>query len=308
MGGDYTLPGATVIALLGVVFPPPALNMSAICQVSRGTPAKAEYVEEHIILLFSPFVSFLTTRPHSATSGQVVKDADVWAGPVTPYDGRPVAQSDSLSIAGLCIVPAGRLADYMATQDPDGTLSYLTVAVVWQANQGDLSRESQGKGTFRLYGPLDMASSIVEALGNEADGREMRVAREQSVRVTLFDKQGRNRVGGEDADLFFLDFVGGPSSQPQVRCARVARPLSYSLDALSLSIYLSLTHARTHRACLRGSVLRGTTLGGREWRHGQAVPLFGMRRERARFDVRLLRVPHVVRLRRHLPGSRAGLC
>jgi hypothetical protein len=43
-GGDYSLPGATVIALIGVVFPPPALNMSALCQVSRGTPAHFEYV------------------------------------------------------------------------------------------------------------------------------------------------------------------------------------------------------------------------------------------------------------------------
>jgi hypothetical protein len=122
----------------------------------------------------------------------------------------------------------------MRDHEADADLSFLTVAVVWQANNaqqqqqqqqsgsGDgevvLSRESRVKGTFMLYGPLDLASSIVKAVGNEADGGEMRVLREQSVRVSLCDRRGRNRVGGDDADLFFLHFLAGPSLQPRV-CA-----------------------------------------------------------------------------------------
>jgi hypothetical protein len=149
--------------------------------------------------------------------GEVKQDDDVWKGPVTPYDGRFIAQSDSLTIGGLCIMPAGYLAAYVRDHKSDG-LSHLTVSVVWQANNGgDWSTESKVKGTFTLYGPLDIASSIVKAVGNEADGGEMRVLREQSVQVSLCDAQGRNRVGGEDADLFFLDFFAGPSLQPQVR-------------------------------------------------------------------------------------------
>jgi hypothetical protein len=148
----------------------------------------------------------------------IQKDDVVWEGPVVPPGGRFVAQSDSLTIGGLCVMPPGHLAAYMRSKDPDGTLSHLKVAVVWAAaaNGSSLRRESKAKGTFMLYGPLDMASSMVRAVANEADGGEMRVLREQSVRVSLCDADGNNRVGGEDADLFFLDFFAGPSRQPQV--------------------------------------------------------------------------------------------
>jgi hypothetical protein len=149
----------------------------------------------------------------------VIQGDIVWEGPVTPYDGRFVAQSDSLTIGGLCVMPPGYLAAYMRSKQADD-LSHLTVAVEWVAHQGSLRRESAVKGTFMLYGPLDVEHSIVRAVGNEADGGEMRVAREQSVRVTLCDAKGRNRVGGEDADLFFLDFSSGPSLQPQVCCSQ----------------------------------------------------------------------------------------
>ncbi|ELR20296.1 EGFlike domain containing protein [Acanthamoeba castellanii str. Neff] len=193
LGGDYTLEGETVIALTGLVMPKPELLMSALCRVSRGTPAEVKVVD-----------------------GQVIQDDVVWTGPVTPYDGRHVSQSDALTTSGLCIMPAGHLAAYMREHEADTDLSHLTVAVVWQANQGgDLSRESKVKGSFMLYGPLDIASSIVKAVGNEADGGEVRVLREQSVRVSLCDRRGRNRVGGDDADLFFLDFFAGPSLLPR---------------------------------------------------------------------------------------------
>ncbi len=44
MGGDYTQQGQTVIALTGVVLPNPELLMSALCRVSRGTPAQVKCV------------------------------------------------------------------------------------------------------------------------------------------------------------------------------------------------------------------------------------------------------------------------
>jgi hypothetical protein len=176
----------------------------------------------------------------------IQKDDVVWEGPVVPPGGRFVAQSDSLTIGGLCVMPPGHLAAYMRSKDPDGTLSHLKVAVVWAAaaNGSSLRRESKAKGTFMLYGPLDMASSMVRAVGNEADGGEVRVLREQSVRVSLLDKKGRNRVGGEDADLFFLDVSSGPSLQPQVCCSPSL------LSALSLSVcvcvWLMLCDVRTN--------------------------------------------------------------
>jgi hypothetical protein len=229
--------------------------------------------------------------------GQVIQDDVVWTGPVTPYDGRHVSQSDALTTSGLCIMPAGHLAAYMREHEADTDLSYLTVAVVWQANQGgDLSRESKVKGTFMLYGPLDIASSMVKAVGNEADGGEMRVLREQSVRVSLCDRRGRNRVGGDDADLFFLHFLAGPSLQPQV-CARAPHfsHSRYTCDATNQP------HTHTHTTHTHNN-----NTGGSERRRGQAVPILGVPHQRARPGVRLLRVHHVVRLCRHLQGPRAG--
>ncbi len=164
------------------------------------------------------------------------EEPPVWTVPVTNYDGRPVAQSGSLNISGLCIIPAGGLATWgpASTASDQDYVSHLTVAVDWRSNPGGKSlKVSKVKGTFMLYGPLDMASSIVEAVANEADG-EMRVLREQSVRVSLLDQQGRNRVGGEDADLFFLDFFAGPSTQPQV--CHPAFSLSLSLFSHTLAL------------------------------------------------------------------------
>jgi hypothetical protein len=208
-----------------------------------------------------------TAIKHRVVGGQVVQDDVVWTGPVTPYDGQLVVpQSDPLTTAGLCIMPAGHLAAYMRDHEADADLSFLTVAVVWQANNAQqqqqqqqqsgsdggvvLSRESRVKGTFMLYGPLDLASSIVKAVGNEADGGEMRVLREQSVRVSLCDRRGRNRVGGDDADLFFLDFFSGPSLQPRVpslplSCSFLVSPL-LEQPTINEVIWLTLTYHTRH--------------------------------------------------------------
>jgi hypothetical protein len=190
--------------------------MMAKCVISHATTV--EYVLASLSVVVIVIVFLLHQHHQHHRKGNMNQDTDVWEGKVTPYDGRFVAQSDSLTISGLCIMPAHHLAAYVRANGTKIIGSQLTVAVWWKSNPGAGNRsiESKVKGTFTLYGPLDMASSIVKAVGNEADGGEMRVLREQSVRVSLCDADGNNRVGGEDADLFFLDFFAGPSRQPQV--------------------------------------------------------------------------------------------
>jgi hypothetical protein len=139
---------------------------------------------------------------------------EVWSGPVTPYDGRPIAQADSLTVQALCIIPLGTLA--VVESSGDTLTSELTVSVKWQRADDTSSRASRDKLTFQLYGPLHLPSSIVRANANEADGKMM-VFREQSVRVSFCDKEGRPRVGGEDSDGFELAFFDGPSLEPQAR-------------------------------------------------------------------------------------------
>jgi hypothetical protein len=167
---------------------------------------------------------------HRAKDGQLIEHGtEVWKGPVTPYDGRIVAQSESLTISGLCIMPAHHLAAYVRRQ----TIipSHLGVDVVWQSNLAAGNKSSQFKGTFMLFGSLDLESSIVSA---PSFGGELRVGSEQTVRVSLCDAAGRNRVGGEDGDQFFLNFFAGPSLQPQV-CARAMLLSSLLLEHIKMT-------------------------------------------------------------------------
>jgi hypothetical protein len=165
-----------------------------------------------------------------SAQGNTISDGaltvEVWRGLVTPYDSRPIAQADSVQISGLCIIPKGVLA--FAENNDDTLTSQLTVSIEWARKFSNDTRQSRDRLTFQLYGPLHLASSIVAAKANEADG-EMRVFREQSVRVSFCDAQGRPRVGGDDSDGFDLAFVDGPALQPQLGIrGGVARSFSFS--------------------------------------------------------------------------------
>ena len=54
-------------------------------------------------------VSWSGSNQRISASGdriETVRDV-VWSGPLIPYDARPIAQVDSLTLRGLCIVPQG---------------------------------------------------------------------------------------------------------------------------------------------------------------------------------------------------------
>lgn len=67
----------------------------------------------------------------------------------------------------------------------------------------------------------------MQVVTNPADD-EMQVFRDQYLRVTMMDADGNNRVGGEDSDLFNLEWFGGPSTEPRARhCSTSAILLCY---------------------------------------------------------------------------------
>jgi hypothetical protein len=187
IGGDYTK--EIVIAVSGRAYPDSDPSIQTICEVS-----------------------WSGNNQRIAPSGdriETVRDV-VWSGPLVPYDNRPISQADSLTLRGLCIVPQGTFSR------PTADKRQAMVTLIWRRqaiNQDIISRDSR---SFLLYGPFSPASSTVQVVSNEADG-EIRVFRDQTLRVVLADADGNNRVGGEDADTFSLSWHDGPSTEPLVR-------------------------------------------------------------------------------------------
>lgn len=187
IGGDYTK--EIVIAVSGRAYPDSDPSIETICEVS-----------------------WSGTNQRVASSGdriETVRDV-VWSGPLVPYDNRPIAQADALTLQGLCIVPSGTFPK------PSADKKEAMVTLIWRRRATSQDIASRDSRRFLLYGPFYPASSTVQVVANEADG-EVRVFRDQTLRVVLADADGNNRVGGEDADLFSLSWHDGPSTEPLVR-------------------------------------------------------------------------------------------
>lgn len=214
IGGDYTK--EIVIAVSGRAFPESDGSITnVVCEVSwKGTNQR-----------IAP----------SGDKVETVRDV-VWSGTLQPYDGRTIAQADSLQLKGLCIIPAGTFPQ------PTTDKREAMVTLIWKRAATGQSIESRDSRQFLLYGPFSPASSIVQVVTNPADG-EMRVFRDQTIRVTLADATGNNRVGGEDSDLFSVNWHAGPSSDPRVRCDVLIHRLNENPNSfrnISLCMYVCM--------------------------------------------------------------------
>lgn len=187
IGGDYTK--QIVIGVSGRAFPVSDTSItSVICELSwSGSNQRVAPEGDRVV-----------------TSRNVV-----WNGTLLPYDNRPIAHADTLQLKGLCVIPAGTFSQ------PRPDTKNAMVTLIWQRAATGQSIESRNSRSFLLYGPLDPASCSVQVVTNPADD-EMRVFRDQYLRVTMMDADGNNRVGGEDSDLFSLEWFGGPSTEPRL--------------------------------------------------------------------------------------------
>jgi hypothetical protein len=257
IGGDYTKD--IVIAVSGRAYPDSDPSIETLCEVS-----------------------WSGTNQRVAASGdriETVRDV-VWSGPLVAYDRRPIAQADSLTLQGLCILPAGTFPK------PSADKKEAMVTLIWRRNATQQVIASRDSRRFLLYGPFYPASSTVQVVANEADG-EVRVFRDQTLRVTLADADGNNRVGGEDSDIFSLSWHDGPSSEPLVRFAVF---FFFFIEILLLVLRHSHDiHTHTHTVWHQGRRRQGLQV--------QRVPT-----QARQPDVRLLRADAVVRLCRQVQG------
>lgn len=149
VGGDYSQP--IVMGLTGLIFPPndPSIDL-VTCHLSWDSP----------------------TQQVSPAGNSIVSQYDmIYQTAVLPYDGRPVAQADSLQVNGLCLVPANIITP------PSPEKRQVMVRVMWYRNATDEVITSQQAIRFLAYGMASSPTACCSARARERDGEAGRARR-----------------------------------------------------------------------------------------------------------------------------------